>query len=121
MTALPLAGRLILLVEDDPVVALDVEKALRAAGAKVVSAGYVESGLCTTTHPDLSAAVLDVRLWDGEGTTVGQRLRHRGVPFLLHTGYPPNDVAARWPDVPVVKKPARPGEIVAELNRLLNA
>jgi hypothetical protein len=48
-----------------------VEKALREAGARVVAAGYLESGLYTTVHPDLSAAAAvpvlsfasDQRLW----------------------------------------------------------
>ena len=48
-----------------------MEKALREAGARVVAAGYLESGLYTTVHPDLSAAAAvpvlsfasDQRLW----------------------------------------------------------
>jgi CheY-like chemotaxis protein len=81
-----LAGRVILVVEDEPLIALDVVKALRAAGARVLSAGYMESGLCTTEHPDLSAAVIDLHLGDGSGTTVCKRLRERSVPFVIHTG-----------------------------------
>jgi DNA-binding response OmpR family regulator len=65
-----LDGRVILVVEDEPLVALDVVKALRAAGARVLCAGYLESGLCTTEHPELSAAVIDLHLGDGSGTVV---------------------------------------------------
>lgn len=119
MPSVPLAGRLILLVEDEPLVALDVERALRAAGARVVSAGYVESGLYITEHPALSAAVVDLRLGREDGATVCRRLRHLRVPFLVYTGYPSMDMANEWPDVPVIKKPATGEEIVASLVGLM--
>jgi ActR/RegA family two-component response regulator len=114
-----LAGRLILLVEDEPLVALDVEKALRAAGARVVSAGYVESGLYTTKHPDLSAAVVDLGLGDGNGMEVCRRLRDLGIPFVIHTGFPTMLIASEWPDVPVISKPADVKQIVDSLTRLI--
>jgi ActR/RegA family two-component response regulator len=82
-----LAGRPILLVEDEPLVAIDVER--RAAGARVICAGFVESGLFTTEHPDLSGAVIDLHLGrDGNGAAVCRRLRQLGAPFVVHTGYP---------------------------------
>ena len=113
-----LAGRLILVVEDEPVVALEVHQALRDAGAKVIAAGYVESGLYTAEHPNLSAAVVDLGLGDGNGTTVCRRLRHLGVPFVVHTGYPAMLTTGEWPDVPVIKKPARGEQIVAAVASL---
>ena len=115
-----LAGQLILLVEDEPLVALDVEKALRAAGARVVSAGYVESGLYTTEHPALCAAVVDLHLGDGNGTAICRRLRHLGVPFVVHTGYPPVLIASEWPDVPIISKPAPTEQIITALVGLLS-
>jgi CheY-like chemotaxis protein len=84
----PLTGRLILLVEDEALIALDVARALRAAGASVVAAGYVESGLYTTEHPYLSAAVIDLHLGGEDGTAVCRRLRQLGVPFVVHSGDP---------------------------------
>jgi ActR/RegA family two-component response regulator len=114
-----LAGQLILLVEDEPLVALDVEKALRAAGARVISAGYVESGLYTTEHPDLSGAVVDLHLGDGNGTAICRRLRHLHVPFVVHTAYPPAVIAGEWPDVPIISKPAPTEQIITALASLL--
>ena len=119
MSTRPLAGRLVLLVEDEPLIALEVDKALRSAGARVVSAGHLESGLYTAEHPDLSAAVIDLHLGDGSGIAVCRRLRHVGVPFVIYTGYPRLLVASEWPDVPVVSKPALPDDIVSLLVGLL--
>jgi DNA-binding response OmpR family regulator len=114
-----LEGRLILIVEDEPLIALDVAKAITTAGAKVVSAGYLESGLCSTDHPALAAAVVDLRLADGSGTKICEQLRKRRVPFIVHTAYPRLFASAEWPDVPILTKPARPEEIVAALRRLI--
>src|SRR5262245_56931422 len=105
-----LDGKIILVLEDEPLVALDVVKGLCAAGARVLCAGYLESGLCSTEHPELSAAVIDLHLGDGSGTAICKRLRERGIPFVVHTGYPAMLVSREWPDVPVVSKPARPDQ-----------
>src|SRR5262249_40660492 len=92
----PLAGRVILIVEDEPLLALEMDKALRVAGAKVVSAGYLESGLCSSEHPELSAAVVDLHLGDGNGTALCRRLRQLGVPHVVHTGYPLMVTEREW-------------------------
>jgi hypothetical protein len=63
--AMPLdlfSRKLVLLVEDEPLIALDVERDLRTAGARVIAAGYLDAALCMTEHPDLSGAVVDLRL-----------------------------------------------------------
>ena len=65
-----LAGRFILLIEDEPLIALDVERVLRSAGAKILAAGYLESALYTTEHPAISAAVVDLRLGDSNSMSL---------------------------------------------------
>jgi ActR/RegA family two-component response regulator len=115
-----LAGRLILLVEDEPVIAVDVEKALREAGARVVTAGYLKSGLYTTVHPDLSAAVVDLHLGDGSGTMICRELQRLGVPFVIHTGYPHILTAGEWPGTAVISKPAPTEQIVSTLAGMLD-
>jgi DNA-binding response OmpR family regulator len=114
-----LAGRLILVIEDEPLIALDVDKALRAAGARVVTAGHLESALFTTDHPALSAAVVDLRLGGGTSTSACRRLRHLRVPFVIHTAYPEVLIKEEWPNVPVITKPTDPEQIVRALASLL--
>lgn len=115
-----LAGHLILLVEDELLIALHLQDALRTAGGKVVSAGYLEAGLYMSDHPALSAAVVDLHLGKGDGIAVCQRLWHLGVPFIVHTAHAAHEVKERWPNVPVIHKPARVEAIVAALARLLD-
>jgi len=56
-----LAGRLVLLVEDEPLVALHVEEYLTGAGARVLLAHALLTARVHALHPELSAAVLDHR------------------------------------------------------------
>src|SRR5438552_9841535 len=82
-----LAGRSILIVEDEPLIALDITEGFRSAGASVLSAHNLQDGLRLAGHPDLSAAVVDFGLRGGASTALCERLKERNVPFVLHSGY----------------------------------
>jgi CheY-like chemotaxis protein len=116
----PLAGRLVLVVEDELLISLDLQHALREAGAKVVSAGYVEAALYMTEQAEVSAAVVDLRLGKGDGASVCQRLQRLGIPFIVHTAYSAADVRLQYPKSPVIRKPARPELIIAALMSVLD-
>lgn len=83
-----LLGRTVLLVEDELLVAWDLEQTLMAAGMRVLGpASSVASALAliTATKPD--AAILDLNLRGELVTPVARRLREMGVPFVLSTAY----------------------------------
>src|SRR4051812_43065085 len=85
--ALALCGKTVLLVEDEPMIAIEIERALAEAGANVVMASTRARALQAAEHPGLAAAVLDYRLQDGDCTSVWTRLRARGIPAVIYTGY----------------------------------
>lgn len=81
-------GRTVLLVEDELLVAWDLEQTLTAAGMLVLGpASSVASALdlIKSTTPD--AAILDLNLRGELVTPVARRLRELGVPFVLSTAY----------------------------------
>jgi CheY-like chemotaxis protein len=80
-----LAGHTILVVEDEPLIALGIVEDFKAAGASVHTAYNLCDGLRLADHPDLSAAVVDFGLSDGKGSALCERLNERQVPFILHT------------------------------------
>jgi DNA-binding response OmpR family regulator len=55
----PLAGRSILIVEDEPLIALDIQRGFEAAGARVMTMRSLQTALAAVEDPDLSAAILD--------------------------------------------------------------
>ena len=107
--------KLVLLVEDEPLIAHDVEHALRKAGARVITAGHLDAALYMTEHPQLSAAVVDLRLGDESAIPILRRLAHRHLPFVVHTGYVADEVQREWPVAPIIQKPATPDRIAEAL------
>ena len=115
-----LAGRSILVVEDEPVIALQLETQLNAAGARVYSAGRLRDALYMAEHPALSAAVLDFRLGADNSSAVCRRLADLGIPFVFYTGFSDADSFRPWPDAPVVPKPVEGRVLIDAVARLLH-
>ncbi len=86
-------GLNVLIVEDEALVAMDLEFMLEEAGhVPVGSADDLESALRVVeeTQPDL--ALVDIQLAMGEsGLSVAQELRERGIPVLFATGNCPGE------------------------------
>jgi AmiR/NasT family two-component response regulator len=84
-----LAGRRVLVVEDEFLIALDVEDALRELGCEVVGpVATVAQALAVLADPaGCDLAVLDVRLAEGSTAPLAQALSRQGIPFVVLTGY----------------------------------
>ena len=117
MNALPLRGRSILVVEDEPLIAMDVERALRDAGANVLSACTLAQAPQLVNRPGLSVAVLDYRLADADCSTISNRLQERRIPFVIYSGC--CDIRTVFPNAAVVLKPAALSDLVAAVSDAL--
>jgi DNA-binding response OmpR family regulator len=115
----PLVGRLILIVEDEPLVAFDVACGLEAAGARVLIARALADALAKADEPGLSAAVLDHGLREGDTSEVCEKLKERGIPFVLYSGY--SNIHGACSKGVQVDKPANPGVLVTTVAGLLGA
>ncbi|OYW47432.1 MAG: hypothetical protein B7Z36_03540 [Novosphingobium sp. 12-63-9] len=113
-----IAGRRILIVEDEFIVAAMLADVIEFEGAEVVGpAGSQAEGLARAASGGFDAAVLDWNLSGEPGAPIARALRKMGVPFLIATGY--GAVEAEFADVTVLSKPYAPGRLVEELARLL--
>ena len=118
---LELAGRRVLVAEDDPFIAAEMEALLAGIGVEVV--GPVPTvraamGAIEAVRPD--AAVLDVNLRDACSTPIADALRAASVPVVLVTGcgrHLLDDPGLR--DADVLSKPVRSHVLVGLLHRLL--
>jgi DNA-binding response OmpR family regulator len=113
----PLAGRAILIVEDEYFVMKRLTRALEDAGATVVGpVASVSAALALTLDgTPLDAAVLDVNLLGEMVFPVADALAARGVPYAFATGYDPDVIPARHAGIPLLRKPVDPAAIVAAL------
>jgi DNA-binding NtrC family response regulator len=116
-SASPLTGRTILVVEDEPLIALEMTALFESVGATVRQARTVADALRCGDH--LSAAVLDYRLGEEDVPALCALLSDRGVPFMFYTGY--GDVERTYPAAVVLQKPASAASLLATMASLCAA
>jgi CheY-like chemotaxis protein len=108
-------GLSILVLEDEPLLALDLNDALCGAGARVYVAADEERALRAIEVLGTSAAVLDINLGRQDCSAVCERLSNGGIPFVFFTGEARPDIMRRWPDTPVLTKLASKQRIIGVL------
>ena len=78
----------VLIVEDDPIIALDFEDTLLSFGVKSVrTAGSVAKALALIDAQPPEFALLDVSLISEKSFAVAERLEALKIPFAFVTGY----------------------------------
>jgi DNA-binding response OmpR family regulator len=114
-----LSGIRVLIVEDDPLVAATLADAVEEAGGEVVGiASSVKEARQMIRMLTFDAAVLDLRLADGEVTPVLEALHARKAPTVICSGGDlPEKVRERHPELVALRKPVLPGRLVAEILR----
>ena len=112
-----LAGRTILVVEDEVLIALDLVKSIEDAGARAVVVNTAKVGLNFVELSTISAAVIDYRLGDDDFTNLCERLTAASIPFVIYSGYP--DPRDAWPNAPFLQKPTPGKEMVATIAGVL--
>ncbi len=111
----------VLLVEDQMLIAMDVESMLVGKGiARIVTSGSAADALkrLQTIVPDI--AILDVNLGVGTSIPVAEELRRRRIPFVFATGYGDRSMIPRdFADIPVVRKPYDAEALIDTIRRAL--
>ena len=103
----------VLIVEDDFIIAMELESVLCDAGAVVVCSCRTVAEALAHTDDAFTAAVLDIRLGEQTVAPVARALAARGVPFVFYSGQVETDpIRAEWPASRIVPKPARARAIV---------
>ena len=83
-----LSGRRVLVVEDEFLLAMELEALLARGGCTVLGpASSVRQALAVLDGEQPDIALLDVNLRGERATPVAAALQARGVPFVLITGY----------------------------------
>ncbi|HEX2255493.1 MAG TPA: PAS domain S-box protein [Afifellaceae bacterium] len=99
-------GRRILVVEDEALIAMEIEAELRAAGYEVVGpASTVQGGMRLLSQPGIGAALLDANLGGQPVSDVAAMLTQRGIPFAFVTGYGRENLPDGFGGRPVLTKP----------------
>jgi DNA-binding NarL/FixJ family response regulator len=114
-----LRGQRILVIEDEALIAYDLGAAIKSADGEVVGIAMdLERAFELAETPNLTAAIIDLRLNGQSSREVAQRLAEREVPFIFYTGHDETPTLRAWPKAPVLLKPATNEEIIRALARV---
>ena len=110
----PPRGR-ILVVADQPALALQVQGILRAAGYRAVGPAGSATETERLIERPIHGAILDAQL--GEASRVAVRLAHAGIPFVWLTG----ESTGALIGAPAVTKPIKGSDLITALERALSS
>ncbi|WP_337661067.1 response regulator [Erythrobacter sp. Alg231-14] len=114
----------ILLLEDEPLILMDLEFAANDRGCAVYAVTNCEEAFAVIDGDTaIDTAVLDVTLADGQTcVSVAGALKERGIPFLLHSGdLNRREEHVRVLDAPLIAKPASSDTVIAAAIALRDA
>jgi CheY-like chemotaxis protein len=111
----------ILIVEDEAIVALDLELAFEDEGARIVGPALSLKAALALLDSDaaIDGAVLDVDLGGRDVFPVAEILRDRHIPFVFHTGHASRAMLEdRFPGTIACNKPTLPSVLITALLRV---
>lgn len=111
----------ILILEDDPFIALDLQAIVEEEGHEVVAVCSSVAAARPRLADDVDFALLDVDLSDGKSFEIASALVRRCVPFAFVSGSHRAELPAELADAPFIAKPFAPAAIVRSLPRELCA
>ncbi|MCB1466791.1 MAG: GAF domain-containing protein [Rhizobiaceae bacterium] len=116
-----LSGKTALIVEDQLLIAIDLEQMLESAGIVVLAtATSPRDALMALTKNTPDVAVLDVNLGDSTSEDIARHLQEKDIPFVFATGYADGGaIPADFNSVPVIRKPYEKENLLNRLRKLL--
>ena len=115
------AGLRIFAVEDESLVAMQLEDILADLGCEIVGlAMRVPRALAMLDGVSkIDAAVLDMNIAGEKVYPVAERLRDDGVPIIFATGYGISGIAEEWRSWPILQKPYTGDQVERALQRAM--
>lgn len=106
----------VLIVEDEPLIAAMLAEIINASGGqKIYFAKSNTEASHVLSQVDITFAVLDMSLTDGECELTVEQLYKSSTPFIVVSGFCREDFACIPPSIPFVRKPFAKDCILAAL------
>ncbi len=117
-----MSGRSILVVEDEPLIAMMLEDFLESLGHRVhASCESVAEAVAEVNKGGFDIAILDVNLNGESAWPVARTLREKDIPFVIATGGHVDPPPPEFADVPVIEKPYTVDRVTPALESALSA
>ncbi len=109
--------RRILIVEDEPLIAMMLEDFLESLGHSIsATCDSVAGALAEADKGGFDLAILDVNLKGQNVWPVASRLREQGVPFVIASGGHVDPPPAEFASVPLIEKPYTVDRVTPAIN-----
>ena len=99
------SGRWVLLVEDQAIVACDLQRFLDGTGYHVVGVRSPDEALETIANSQLDGAVLDVKLIGDASPQVADALKAAKIPHIFINGWAVGPIPERCRERPLLNNP----------------
>lgn len=110
----------ILLIEDEPMIAMLLEDFVDMAGHETYGpVETVEGALEAVKAGGFDAAITDINLNGQKAWGVAEALRAQAIPFAISSGAPDSEIPEAYADAPLLKKPYMLADVEAVLAQLL--
>lgn len=110
----------ILVVEDETLLALDLEDFLRRSGYEVKVCATVKDARAVLASDDFDGAILDVDVSGEFVFPVAEALQDRKTPFMVVSGHPKDVVPERYRNRPFIPKPYEHGDVLKTLGAIVH-
>lgn len=110
----------ILVIEDEPLISMELEQLLISTGFTVVGpVGTVSKALEAVAIESFDAALLDANLGGQPVDEIAAALTQKNVPFAFATGHDRDGLPRRYAAAPILRKPFNPAEVIATVSEIL--
>jgi DNA-binding response OmpR family regulator len=113
----------VFILEDSPLISLDLEEEAKELGCEVVGPLYSLTPEASelAQSGDIDVAIIDLVLTNGSSDPIIRAFQARGVPVVICSGLMNSAVKSEYPDAHVLGKPHATEELRATLLKLLPA
>lgn len=104
----------VLVIEDETILAMELEDILEDLGHRVVGVAATvpqATQMIETMAHRIDAVVLDANLAGQFASPIADALAARNIPYIVASGYGPDDLRASGFDAPILSKPYHAHEI----------
>jgi DNA-binding response OmpR family regulator len=109
----------ILILEDESVIALEIDNAISGAGYATEVAASVSAALAKITTGAFDGAILDANVRGERVDSVALALQERNIPFLFVSGYGREGLPSSCPEAPLVPKPFHPTQLLSAVGNIV--
>jgi DNA-binding NarL/FixJ family response regulator len=122
MTPAPPRPLRVLIVEDEPLIAMSIEFSVECLGQEVVGpVGRLGEAMAAAASDDCDCAVIDINIIGGTSYGVARTLAARHRPFILASGYSDSSLPADMQNRPRLMKPYSDDQLAAALNQMFES